>query len=212
MQDIIIEAEGGISVKEVSKYTTKQGQILATCTPTVRNVPSNNPFYGKVSGNSFLELVENTDYIEHEVYFNIRQAMSNVPYDVYVVTVPASAYLDSTQVKPKQLTPVTILPTIYHRGKDGITIEVMDFEESMLVTSGDNIDVFKIVDNDQRQPADYFKFEVSAWGVSENTPHATLKLETFCDQSEVAAGLAQRVMRIDYILLRPRWDLIEQAQ
>ena len=210
MQDIIIEAEGGISVKEVSKYETKTGEVKETCTPTVRTVPSSNPYYGKISGNKFLELTENTDYLEHTVVFNIRQALSNVPYDVYVVMAPAAAYLDSL-ASPAQRSPVTVLPTLYHRGKDGITIEVMDFEEGMLVTQVDSVDVFKIIDNDQRQPGDYFKFEVSAWGVSETTPHATLKLETFCDQSEVAAGLAQRVMRIDYILLRPRWDLIESA-
>lgn len=210
MQDIIIEAEGGISVKEVSKYETKTGEVKETCTPTVRTVPSSNPYYGKISGNKFLELTENTDYLEHYVIFNIRQALSNVPYDVYVVMAPAAAYLDSL-ASPAQRSPVTVLPTLYHRGKDGITIEVMDFEEGMLVTQVDSVDVFKIIDNDQRQPGDYFKFEVSAWGVSETTPHATLKLETFCDQSEVAAGLAQRVMRIDYILLRPRWDLIESA-
>ena len=58
----------------------------------MRNVPTNNPFYGKISNNSFAEIAPKSLGSQPTVTFNIDNVLSKVGYDIYVVFAPALAY------------------------------------------------------------------------------------------------------------------------
>ena len=82
MQNVKVEAEN-------SQY---QDTLINAVEPvTVRQVESNNPFYGKVSGNAFIEVNPMTPSDSVIVGFKIPRLLSGVKYDIYAVFAPATA-------------------------------------------------------------------------------------------------------------------------
>lgn len=82
MQNVKVEAEN-------SQY---QDTLINAVEPvTVRQVESNNPFYGQVSGNAFIEVVPSTPSGKVIIGFQIPNLLSDVKYDIYAVFAPATA-------------------------------------------------------------------------------------------------------------------------
>ena len=82
MQNVKVEAEN-------SQY---QDTLINAVEPvTIRQVESNNPFYGKVSGNDFIEVVPSTPSDKVVIGFKVPRLLSAVKYDVYAVFAPETA-------------------------------------------------------------------------------------------------------------------------
>lgn len=81
-QTMIVEAETASNLKEVDANSTRDLSIVA--------VQPSNPFYNKISGNSYVEIIP-TGVTNPSVTFYIRSVLSNIGYDIYAVTAPAIA-------------------------------------------------------------------------------------------------------------------------
>ena len=200
MRDIIIEGEGSRIRREVQKIVVRKDTI-ENITLNVRNVPAGNPYYNKISGHAFLELTPVYDNIDVDATFNLYGYLSNVPYDIYVVMAPAAAYRDSLATESERA-PVTFtceLSTLNANGQR-TSEQIWDFQGNDLVTHVDSVDMIKILEG--------YVFNWSVFDVVEQYPMTTLKLSTYVFDDDIDNNLAQRTMRLDYILLRPREDLL----
>jgi len=81
------------TVKVEAENILMQDTIINAVDPLyIREVTSNNPFYGKVSGNCFVEVAPNSPTAKVSVAFKIPELLSGIKYDIYAVMVPATAY------------------------------------------------------------------------------------------------------------------------
>ncbi len=81
------------TIKVEAENILSQDTIINAVDPLyVREVTTNNPFYGKVSGNSFVEVAPNSPTAKVSVSFKIPNLLSGIKYDIYAVMVPATAY------------------------------------------------------------------------------------------------------------------------
>ena len=128
-QTKIIEAEGQGSIREVSKVVdkvttnddgSKDTTWIETIVPRNRYVESGNIYYNKVSNNGFVEFEPTRTTVNHSVTFNIKDVLSNIGYDIYVVTAPALAN-DSNATDIQRL-PTRLKFTLYHHTQDGKTV------------------------------------------------------------------------------------------
>ena len=82
MQTIKVEAEN-------LQY---QDSIVDAIDPvTIHQVTTNNPFYGKVSGNSFVEVKPSTPTASVVIRYSIPNLLAATKYDVFAVFVPSTA-------------------------------------------------------------------------------------------------------------------------
>ena len=191
-QWIIIEAENQRSVKDVSrKKNPKTEEMDPTVTGMTRRVMNNNRFYGKVWNNAFVEFKQNLTTQNHTVSFNIRDVLSNIGYDIYLVTAPALAN-DSNATEAERL-PVKIKCTINYHDQSG-TSQSEVLQESV-TTNPDIVDYILLADD--------FKFPTATFGLNESEPQVTLDLETKVESKEFRNKLFDRTMRIDCIMLVP---------
>ncbi|MBO4850427.1 MAG: fasciclin domain-containing protein [Prevotella sp.] len=189
-QTRIIEAEAEGSIKEVSKQANQQGVLEEMANPRYRTVDSKNAFYGQVSGNAFVEFEPTTTTVQPGVTFNIKNVLSNIGYDIYLVTAPALA-------NDSNATAIQSLPTIlnvylgYHN-KEGVKQEKELARQ--IETKGDVVNYMLLAED--------FKFPVASYGLNEDEPQVTLRLETNVRPRAVNVTHT-RVMRIDCIILKP---------
>lgn len=193
MHDIIVEAESPKAIKELVKKTVKKDTIETVLATTVK-VDSDNPYYNKISGHSFVEFTQLVDggNTQHEVIFWIPEVMSNVPYDIYVRT--ATGLAGDTAAVDIDRAPIKLLFELGYRGKDGKAKKETFY--TPVETQKDSVDMLLVKAG--------HKFDVCSYGVTESDPQATLKVSTYVTDAEVNAGAYQRTMRIDCIILKPR--------
>lgn len=194
-QWIIIEAEEGSSIKEVSKA---ENSITHDMEPTVKNVVrrvmSDNRFNGKVWNNAFVEFQQQKTTVNHTVTFNIRNVLSNIPYDIYVVTAPALAN-DSNATEAERI-PVKMKCSINYHDQEGKTqTEVL---QSSVSNNPDIVDYILLSD-----PEKGFPFPTATFGLTEAEPQITLTVETKVSATELRKKTYDRTMRIDCIMLVP---------
>ena len=188
----IIEAEYGGNIREVSKVnntTTKEDE--ETISPRLRYVTSDNKFYNKVSNNGFVEFEPLKNTVNHSVIFNIPEVLSNIGYDIYLVTAPALAN-DSNATHTDRL-PTNLRCTIYYHDQNGK--EISQELVSSVTTNPDIVDAIPLAKD--------FKFPVCSFGLQEERPQASLKVETRVSSSQLRNNTLTRTMRIDCILLKP---------
>lgn len=82
MQTVKVEAENLLSQNYLSD---------AIDPVTIQQVKTNNAFYGKVSGNAFIEVKPSTPTAQIVISYDIPNLLSGTKYDVYAVFVPATA-------------------------------------------------------------------------------------------------------------------------
>ena len=122
--------------------------------------------------------------------FNITDVLSNVGYDIYLVTAPALA-------NDSNATDIQSLPTIlnvylgYHN-KEGVKQEKELARQ--IETKGDVVNYMLLAED--------FKFPVASYGLNEDEPQVTLRLETNVRPRAVNVTHT-RTMRIDCIILKP---------
>ena len=194
-QWIIIEAEEGNSVKEVSKQENSTTHDLEpTIKGLVRRVMSDNDFSGKVWSNAYIEFQQQKTTVNHTVTFNIRNVLSNIPYDIYLVTAPAYAFNENATEAER--IPCKMKCSINFHDQAGETqTEVL---QSSIANNPEIVDYLLLSD-----PEKGFTFPTATFGLTESEPQITLTIETKVSSSELRQKKFDRTMRIDCIMLVP---------
>ena len=202
----IIEAESG-SIWEYSKIPNakKEGDSIQTITPIIRDVTRNSVdslnFYDKVWSNRYMEFdVQESSYTSHSVTYALKDVLSNIPYDIYIVTSPALAY--DPNASDFERRPVKLRCTLTYPDEDGKSKN--EQLVSSVSTTPDMIDYIKL-NSDSKYP-DGFTFPTSNFDLDEESPSFKLKIETRVTSSEFNKTYS-RTMRIDCILLVPHGTL-----
>lgn len=191
-QWIIIEAEKLTAIKEVSKKeNTTTGDMDPTITAEIREVMNDNRFHNMVWNNRFVEFKQNITTQNHSVLFNIENVLSNIGYDIYLVTAPALAN-DSNATEAQRL-PVKYDCAINYHNQQGETVrEVL---KSKVANDPDIVDYILVAED--------FKFPTATFGLNESEPQITLEVKTNVSSSEQRNKKFDRTMRIDCIMLVP---------
>ena len=191
-QWMIIEAEEGSSIKEVSKAeNSTTHELEPTIKAVTRRVMNDNRFNGKVWSNAFVEFQQQKATVNHSITFNIRNVLSNIGYDIYLVTAPALAN-DSNATESERI-PVKMECSIYYHNQEGVT-EKKSLQSSFS-NNPDIVDYILLAEN--------FEFPTATWGLTETEPQITLELKTKVSSSELRQKKFDRTMRIDCIMLVP---------
>ena len=196
---IIVEAENQGSVRELSKvYDTSLRDTVETITPKPRSVESDNAYYGKVWNNSFVEFEPSRTTVNHSVTFNIVNSLdnkgcvlSNFGYDIYLVTAPALAN-DSNATDIQRL-PTVLRCTLGYHNQSGAEVEQQLV--SSVTTTPDEVNYLLLAED--------FKFPVASYGLEEESPQVTLKVETRVSSTQQNNHTRTRTMMIDCIMLVP---------
>lgn len=189
-QTRIIEAEDNRAIKEVSKVENTQGVMEETISPKYRTVDNKSAFYGQISNNRFVEFEPLKTTVQHSVTFNITDVLSNIGYDIYLVTAPALAN-DSNATEIQRL-PTLLRVTLKYHNQEGV--EQAKQLASRVETKGDEVDYLLLAED--------FKFPVASYGLVEEEPQVTLMVETRVSSGQVNKTHT-RTMRIDCIILKP---------
>ena len=191
-QWIVIEAENQRSLKEVSKVANSStGEDEESVIPTNRQVLSDNSYYGRVWGSNFVEFVPTRATVNPSVTFNIRNVLSNIGYDIYLVTAPALAN-DSNATDIQRL-PTKMRCTLGFNDQSGTPQQ--DIIQSSIETVPDVVNYLLLAED--------YKFPVCSYGLEEDEPQVTLKLETRVSSTEQRTNKFTRTMMIDCIMLVP---------
>lgn len=152
---------------------------------TIRTMQTNNPFYGQVSGNSFVEISPDAVGAQPTITYNVSGVLSNVGYDVYAVFVPALAY--DTLATADQRLPVKFRAQVGCQ-QSGVT----KWERaSAFTTKADVVDTIKIKSN--------FKFKTTSFGLDQSQT----KVKIYTDVPVRESSKYQTTMRLDCIIVRP---------
>lgn len=192
LRPVIIEAEGQGSIKSVSrKINSTTREVEDAVIPTTRVVSTENNFYGKVWSNSYVEFRQL--YSQNDsATFNIRDVLSNVGYDIYLVMAPALA--NDSNATDIERAPVKMNTVIAYTEKDG-TMKEQKLAQG-LVTTPDQVDYLLVAED--------YKFPVCTYGLSSTgDAKVTLRVETNVRPSEFNRGTYSRTLRIDCIMLIP---------
>ena len=194
-QWLIIEDEDGSSIKEVSKAENNTTHDLEpTITGVTRRVMNENRFSGKVWSDAFVEFQQMKTTVNHSVTFNIRDVLSNIPYDIYLVTAPALAN-DSNATESERI-PVKMKCSINFHNQQGETqTEVL---QSSVSNKPDIVDYILLSD-----PEKGFTFPTATFGLTEAEPQITLTVETKVSATELRQKKFDRTLRIDCVMLVP---------
>ena len=188
---IIIEAENTNAIKEVSKATNSTtNEDEPTITREIRRV-LNPKFNNKVWNNAFVEFKQNKSNVNHSVTFNIRNVLSNIGYDIYLVTAPALAN-DSNATDANRI-PTKMDCTISYHDQQGETVKQV--LKSKISNNADIVDYLLLAED--------FKFPTASYGLTESDSQVTLEVKTNVIAAEIRSKKFDRVMRIDCIMLVP---------
>ena len=190
---IIVQAEGGNSIKELSKVVDSHNDSIDTATPTTRYVTSDNTaYYDKVWGNSFVEFIPSLATVNPAVTFNLPNVLSNIGYDIYLVTAPALA--SDSNATAQQRVPTNMRITLKQPGKAAESLSAPDGSKDF-TTTPDAVDYLLLAED--------YKFDVCTYDVDDEDLQVTLKVETRVTSTQLRNNTYTRNMRIDCILLVP---------
>jgi hypothetical protein len=113
LQDIGMEAETSSSLDSV--YYVSATPLKMKPSWISRDVKSSSPFYEEVMGHKYCKLQSNTSAMAGAL-FNFTNVLSNLWYDLYVVTVPSTA----SDHDPADNLPTRIQATIYCKTPEGL--------------------------------------------------------------------------------------------
>ena len=180
---------------EAESILTQDSIAYAEDPLTVCDVATDNPFFGKISGNSFVEIVPENTSVNPIVMFGIPDVLSNVPYDVYVVTAPVIAS-DTLAAADKRL-PVRMQVKLGYNDQNGKN--TLKQISGYFVSTPDVVDTILV--------AEKFQFPTCSYGLSDYQVQIQLL-------SRVTSGNLTkwtRTMRIDCFILKPRYEATEEA-
>ena len=183
-QQIKIEAEDNEYVDTI---------IQARDPLSLRSVPLENPFYGKISENYFVEAQPLSTASSTSVRYAIPGQLSNIGYDILAVFVPAIAYNENASAEDRL--PCRVRFTLAYSEQDGTetttTLTNPKDKAVNFVTTPDVIDTLLVAED--------FKFPTCAWGQEE--AQVTLRVASNITSSQ--SSKYTRTLRLDCIILRP---------
>ena len=163
---------------------------------------TNNEYKKHVWNSSFVEF-QPTTTSPYDVTFNIKNVLSNMGYDIYLVSAPAAA-ADSNAVDTLGTKLRCSLKYYDHDGK-AIT-ELLTSKHTprasssnIIETSGTQMDYILLAED--------YKFPVCTYGVKEDEPEVRLFVENRTLNSDLRDGKFNKITRIDCILLVPHGTL-----
>lgn len=180
MREIVMEGESSSSIDSVDTRVTRA--------PMTVSVTPDNPFYNKVSDNSFVA-IEAAGTVNTKTVFNIKDVLSNVKYDVYVVTVPAVA--GDTLAPETQRLPSLLCATVYYHDQTGK--EVNFKRGTRLTTDPTKVDSVFV---------GTFEFPTCSWNLDK--PQVKMLIESQVSNSQINNKTHTRTLRIDCIVFKPR--------
>ncbi|MBP5340288.1 MAG: fasciclin domain-containing protein [Prevotella sp.] len=193
---IIVEAEGSSSVEieKFAKSINKQtNDTIWEFSANAKYLSVDNDNYkGKVWSNSLVSFEDNnTDPI---VWFNIPNVLSNMGYDIYLVSVPQEA-ADSTAENLK----TRFNAYIYWKNADGTEKYQQVPKKAAVETGGKTMEYIQLAEN--------FTFPVSTYGIEESKPSVRLRLASAVPQSMINRGTHTKTMNFDCLLVVPHGTL-----
>ena len=176
------------TIKVEAENILAQDTIIDAVDPLiVREVASNNPFYGKVSGNSFVEVQPDPATAQVTVQYRVPNILSGMKYDIYAVFAPATAY--DTLAVDETKRPNIILPTLQwldQNGKEGRNNRMRTKTVNTAV-----MDTIQLVTGQT--------FPTSSYGLAEEQVKLRIKSNIQSNQTTTHSG----TLRIDCIIFRP---------
>ena len=190
-QAIVIPGTSRSAIQEMSKdqnASTKQLEEIVTL--TAMDIPPTSPYYNKIWGNRFMQF-KPQKAVNVFYRINITDVLSNMGYDVYLVTAPILA-ADSNATAIQRL-PVKFKAHMCYLNEAGKK------DSTELVTKQPvNTDIFDYI-----LLAEDYKFPFCTYSLYESTPQVSLRIETDVTVTEYRRNTHTRVMNIAYVLLIP---------
>ena len=213
LREIVMEAESS-NTQDTLNINSQSNKTGDTSLPKVVKVTSDNPFYNKVSGNAYLEITPSGATNFTKALFDVRDVLSNVPYDVYVVVAPAEA--GNVEASDIQKLPVLFRCAVQCHNDKGeayyVNLADSKLQYPVLNTKGDvttNYSNSKVYgQNRQNDPTKVdsvfigtLTFPTCSSGTSE--PQVKLLFETKVSSTTQMDKTHNRTLRLDCIVFRP---------
>ncbi|MBR2237122.1 MAG: fasciclin domain-containing protein [Prevotella sp.] len=176
------------TVKVEAENILYQDTIINAVDPViVREVTSDNQFYGKVSGNTFVEVQPETATAQVTVTFKLPNMLSNMAYDIYGVFVPATAYdpLETVEITK----PNIMRPTLYYSDLNGR--EAQQRYNKNISNDPAKVDTVLLVNG--------FSFPTCSYGLSDAS--AKISIRSVVSAKQTATN--SLTFRIDCIIVKP---------
>lgn len=218
LREIVMEAEAAESLDSLNIESDNNKKGNFTQPLNIVNVATTNPFYGKVSGDSYAVIQPAREENFQRVVFNVRNVLSNVPYDVYVVIAPATA--GDTLATETQKLP-TLFRTVlqchnaegiaYYYGPDSqgnATASVYTGNDEKkgpaAVATKSTIAVDKLTNDPTKVDSVFvgtYTFPTSSYGTSE--AQVKMVFDSRPTSSNIKNGDYNRILRLDCIVFKP---------
>ena len=209
--DIVVEAEN--SQFYYDPTTTNRNMI-------VTRVLEKNKYYNRISGNRFLQISPKNAAVHNpDIAFYVPDVLSNVPYDVYMVTVPAD--VTDTLMTEDQLLPSLLQISRCYKDIDGEGL-IYDSEEIKANDKRFRDKDHFLGDFDGAKGKGYgygkdmdticiakgLTFPSCSWGL--DNPQVQIRLMSNVLTFPPFIDMYDRVLRIDCIIFRPRFDATDE--
>ena len=204
---IVVQAESSNSIKDISKhYDSNVKDSVNDVTMRTLNVYNNN-FRNKVWGDRFVRFTPTSSTTLPKISFSVHDVLSNIGYDIYLVTAPALA--NDSNATDEQCKPTTIRASIFYHLQDGSTVAKRSSGSSFyrgpqgeqlvssVTTDGTQMNYIKLAED--------FKFPVSTYNINDkNNAQVDIMIESRVGNTDTKKT---KVMNIDCILLVPHGTL-----
>lgn len=187
------------TIKVEAEDLIYQKSLLECETPlTVRNVSMDNPFYNMISGNSYVDIIpKNTSddpnkFPAPKVTFSIPQTLSNVGYDIYVVTAPVEAY--NPYATAEDRLPNRFRPMLYYKNMDG---KEQTGRLSVVTSTPGKVDTIMVASNST--------FPACGDGLAE----PVISLQIMSQVSRNQTSEYSNTLHLDCIIFKPHVDGVE---
>ena len=197
---LIIQGENSGNIKEVSRKPNSQGDSIPTVQNQLVRVDAQNAFYDKVWNKSFMEFAATTATVNYSVTYYLRDVLSNIGYDIYLVTAPVLAA--DSNAAPEARVPALFKCTVKAPGKedeDLINPNPVTKKNTDFITSADSISYILLAED--------YKFDVCTYGVNDESLQTTMTIETTANNAQVRNKQYTRTIYLDCILLVPHGTL-----
>lgn len=181
------------TVKVEAENVSRQDTLIDASQPlTVHEVTTDNPFYDKISSNSFVDVIaENTTtnpnhFPVASVQYSIPNLLSNVGYDIYVVFAPQRAY--NQYISEDDLLPNRFRCMLYYANKDN---KQLNKRLDVLTNDPTKVDTVQVASN--------FTFPTCSYGLT--TPNVKLRIMSQVSQSQTSKYATD--FHIDCIIFKP---------
>ena len=196
LQQIIMEAESSNTLDSLSGETTETKPSW-----TYTTVQPENPFYNKVSNNEYNTLIP-ANLTDMGVLLKFDNVLSNQKYDMYVVTVPATA----GNTMATDILPTRFSVTLYWHDLDGkeVSKEVSDKDGGEISYDSSTRKQTFLTDPTKVHEIHIgtFEFPTCSYGLQEAQVKAFINVNV--RSSDVQKGLYTKTLRMDCIKLVPR--------